>query len=121
MTRSCQAFVSGGRGGAHRGQGLLVQWWDFNTQTCKRQATSPSLSDSQLLEVSLDAMARGSGVQVANEEGLSTKTTSTSTEFGEGRETRHPGREQPRVSRALSTSARAGGGVGREINDRVAR
>ncbi|MPC09927.1 hypothetical protein E2C01_002546 [Portunus trituberculatus] len=77
--------------------------------------------DSQLLDVSFDAMVREGGVEAASEEGLSTKTTSTSTEFGEGRETRHPGREQPRVSRALSTSARAGGGVGREINDRVAR
>ncbi|KAK4297319.1 hypothetical protein Pmani_030254 [Petrolisthes manimaculis] len=52
---------------------------------------------------------------------LSTHGTRRSTEFEGSRETRHPGREQPRVSRALSTSAWAGGGVGREINDRVAR
>ena len=107
--------------GTPRAETPAALLWDFNTQTCKRQVTSPSLSESPLLDVSFDAMVREGGVEAANEGVLSTKTTSTSTEFGEGRETRHPGREQPRVSRALSTSARAGGGVGREINDRVAR
>lgn len=66
-------------------------------------------------------MAKGGVLSRRRREGkLFTKSTKN-TGSGESWGTRHPGREQPRVSRPLSTSARVGGGVGREINDRVAR